>query len=185
MKNILVTGHRGYIGVHLVSILKAAGHQVTGCDLNLFDGCALEAFVQPDEEWMIDFRSLNESDLVGFDCVMHLAAISNDPMGNLDKEITFSINREGTIGLAQASKKAGVPLFLFASSCSIYGEGKGEPIDETGETSPLTAYACSKIQAEEALKELSNAQFKTVSLRNATAYGYSPCCVSILLLTIY
>lgn len=174
MKKILVTGHLGYIGVHLVDLLKAAGHYVVGCDLNLFEKCAWEAFTACDEEKIIDFRSLEETDLIGIDAVMHLAAISNDPMGDLDPEITYGINREGTISLAEKAKNAGVPLFLFASSCSIYGKGETLDIDETGATSPLTPYARSKIDAEVALENLSDFSFKTVSLRNATAYGTSP-----------
>lgn len=174
MKKALVTGHRGYIGVHLVEILKKAGYHVTGCDLNLFKDCEWDPFMLPDRELLVDFRTLEEEDLKGIDCVMHLAAISNDPMGALDPEITSSINRDGTIALASKAKKAGVPLFLFASSCSIYGKGAELDIDESGETAPLTAYAASKIAAENALRNLSDEGFKTVSLRNATAYGYSP-----------
>lgn len=174
MKKVLVTGHRGYIGVHLVEILKKAGLHVTGCDLNLFKACEWDPYMLPDKELLVDFRALEEMDLTGFDCVMHLAAISNDPMGALDPEITTSINLDGTIALASKAKKAGVPLFLFASSCAIYGKGAELDIDESGETAPLTAYAASKIAAENALREMSAASFKTVSLRNATAYGYSP-----------
>jgi nucleoside-diphosphate-sugar epimerase len=174
MKKILVTGHLGYIGVHLVDVLKKQGHHVIGCDLDLFSGCAWEAFTSPQTSWIKDFRSLNEDDLRGVDAIMHLAAISNDPMGDLDPEITYSVNRDGTIDLAKKAKNAGVPLFLFASSCSIYGQGATLDIDETGTTAPLTAYATSKIAAENALEALSDDSFQAVSLRNATAYGYSP-----------
>lgn len=174
MKKILVTGHLGYIGVHLVDVLKNQGHHVIGCDLDLFSGCAWESFISPDTSWIKDFRTLNEEDLRGVDAVMHLAAISNDPMGDLDPEITYSVNRDGTIELAKKAKNAGVPLFLFASSCSIYGQGATLDIDETGTTAPLTAYATSKIAAENALEALSDDTFQAVSLRNATAYGYSP-----------
>lgn len=174
MKKVLVTGHLGYIGVHLVQLLKQKGYFVAGCDLNLFEGCAWESFQKPDLEWIKDFRAIEKEELAGFDCVMHLAAISNDPMGDLDPEITYSINRDGTIDLAKKAKEAKVPLFLFASSCSIYGKGASLDITEEGETAPLTPYAASKIAAENALKEISDTGFKTVSLRNATAYGYSP-----------
>jgi nucleoside-diphosphate-sugar epimerase len=174
MKKVLVTGHLGYIGAHLVELLKAQGHFVIGCDINLFEGCAFEDIPQPDIEKLIDFRDLEIEDLIGVDAVMHLAAISNDPMGDLDANITFGINREGTIALAEKAKAAGVPLFLFASSCSIYGKGDTLDIDESGKTSPLTPYAKSKIDAECALEKLSEPKFKTVSLRNATAYGTSP-----------
>lgn len=174
MKKVLVTGHVGYIGVHLVELLKAEGYFVVGCDLNLFEGCAWEPFSSANEEKWVDFRELEIKDLVGIDAIIHLAAISNDPMGDLDPEITYNINREGTITLAKKAKEAGVPYFLFASSCSIYGKGETLDIDETGVTSPLTPYARSKIEAEEALVALSDPSFKTVSLRNATAYGASP-----------
>lgn len=171
---VLVTGHQGYIGVHLVDLLRQEGHQVTGCDLKLFDGCAWESFVPPHHELECDFRSLTPDQLAGYDCIMHLAAISNDPMGDLDPTITLSINRDGTIELAQKAKQAAVPRFLFASSCSIYGKGATLDIDETGATSPLTPYASSKIAAEKELQHLGDSHFTTVSLRNSTAYGYSP-----------
>jgi nucleoside-diphosphate-sugar epimerase len=174
MKKVLVTGHQGYIGVHLVDLLRKEGHHVTGCDLQLFAGCEWEPFVRPHHEYARDFRSLTVQELAGFDCVMHLAAISNDPMGDLDPSITYGVNRDGTISLAKKAKQAGVPRFLFASSCSIYGNGANLDIDETGETSPLSAYASSKIAAEEMLQELADASFTTISLRNATAYGHSP-----------
>lgn len=174
MKKVLVTGHLGYIGAHLVELLQDQGYFVIGCDLNLFEGCPWEKLPEADDEIYADFRDLTVDDLVGVDAVMHLAAISNDPMGDLDPSITYSINRDGTIFLAEKAKKAGVPLFLFASSCSIYGKGETLDIDETGMTSPLTPYARSKIEAEEALIALSDANFKTILLRNATAYGTSP-----------
>lgn len=174
MKKILVTGHKGYIGVHLVDLLKKQGYYVIGCDLDLFSGCAFDTITQPDKEILKDFRSLEADQLEGIDCVMHLAAISNDPMGDLNPEVTYQINREGTIELAKKAKKAKIPLFLFASSCSIYGKGTSLDIDEEGEIAPITPYAISKVAAENALREFSDNHFKTVSLRNATAYGYSP-----------
>lgn len=174
MKKVLVTGHLGYIGVHLVELLQNQGYFVVGCDLNLFEGCAFEKLPEADLEICADFRELKVEDLEGIEVIMHLAAISNDPMGDLDPSITYGINRDGTIALAEKAKKAGVPLFLFASSCSIYGKGESLDIDETGMTSPLTPYARSKIEAEEALSALSDESFKTVCLRNATAYGTSP-----------
>src|SRR6516225_6329727 len=153
---VLVTGHRGYIGAHLVGLLKEAGHHVAGCDLDLFAGCAWEPVPQPDREIVGDARSLTARDLDGFDCVMHLAAISNDPMGDLDPEITRSINARGSIALARAAKAAGVPRFLFSSSCSIYGQAEGRP------------------PAEEGITLLADRDFSPAYLRNATAYGHSP-----------
>lgn len=171
---VFVTGHLGYVGVHLVDLLKQEGHTVVGCDLNLFEGCACAPFTRPHLELFQDIRTVSSEVLEGIDCVIHLAALSNDPMGDLNPKITESINRDGTLLLAKAAKLAGVPLFLFASSCSIYGKGKKLDVDERGKTAPLTPYARSKIEAEEGLEALSDAKFKTVSLRSATAYGYSP-----------
>lgn len=174
MKRVFVTGHRGYIGVHLVDLLKAEGHYVAGCDLNLYEGCEWESFVRADQEFEKDIRHLTQKELEGYDCLIHLAAISNDPMGDLDAAITYSINRDGTKQVAERAKLAGVPQFLFASSCSIYGKGDKLDIDEKGSTAPLTAYASSKIAAEEHLQSLADERFQAISLRNATAYGHSP-----------
>ena len=171
---VLVTGHRGYIGAHLVGLLKEAGHHVTGCDLDLFEGCGWEQLTPPDREIVCDVRSLTARDLDGFDCVMHLAAISNDPMGDLDPEITRAINARGSVALARAAKTAGVPRFLFSSSCSIYGQAEGRPLGEEDELNPVSVYAHSKIVAEAGIAALADADFSPAYLRNATAYGHSP-----------
>jgi nucleoside-diphosphate-sugar epimerase len=169
-----VTGHRGFIGAHLVDVLKQEGHAVVGCDLKLFEGCNWEPLVDPDFELIKDIRSIEAADLDGCDCVMHLAAISNDPMGELNAQLTFDINRDASIRLAKMAKQAGVPRFLFAGSCSIYGQGEKLDLDENDPLNPLTAYACSKIETEQAVSELADASFTPVYLRNATAYGHSP-----------
>ena len=171
---VFVTGHRGYIGAHLVELLKEAGHTVTGCDLGLFDGCEWAALVRPDREIVKDVRSLTRGDLAGFDCVMHLAAISNDPMGDLDPEITRSINAGGSIALARTAKAAGVPRFLFSSSCSIYGKTGRLDMTEDDALQPVSVYAESKIAAENGIAELADSDFTPIYLRNATAYGDSP-----------
>jgi nucleoside-diphosphate-sugar epimerase len=171
---VLVTGHQGYIGVHLVKLLKEAGHRVVGCDLNLFEGCAWEPVVAPDREILRDVRALTTRDLEGCDCVMHLAAISNDPMGDLDPEITREINARGSIALARAAKAAGVPRFLFSSSCSIYGKTEGRSLAEEDALNPVSVYAESKIVAEEGIAPLADSSFSPAYLRNATAYGHSP-----------
>src|SRR5438309_9507414 len=142
---VFVTGHRGYIGAHLVGLLKEAGHHVTGCDLDLFEGCGWEPLVGADREIRRDIRQLTTRELEGFDCVMHLAAISNDPMGDLDPEITRDINARGSIALAQKAKAAVVPRFLFSSSCSIYGKAKDRPLAEQDEVTPASVYAESNI----------------------------------------
>ena len=171
---VLVTGHKGYIGVHLVDLLKQAGHFVTGCDVGLFNGCAWEPFVEADVDLTKDVRALTTADLDGHDCVMHLAAISNDPMGELDPGITRSVNLEGSVGLAKVAKQAGVGRYLFSGSCSVYGKGAKLDLDESDPLNPLTAYAESKIETEKQVSELADDGFTPVYLRNATAYGHSP-----------
>ncbi len=171
---ILVTGHRGYIGTHLVELLKNKGYEVVGCDLNLFEGCEFSDYIKPDKEIIGDIRDLKKEDLQTVDCVMHLAAISNDPMGDLNPELTYSINREGSINLAKLAKEAGVKRFLFSSSCSIYGKGEKLDLDETANFNPVSAYAESKIAAEEAISKMADNNFSPSFLRNSTAYGYSP-----------
>ena len=169
-----VTGHRGYIGSHLVDVLKQEGHEVVGCDLKLFEGCNWDPMVDPDHELIKDVRTIEAQDLDGCDCVMHLAAISNDPMGELNAQLTFDINRDASIRLAETAKRAGVPRFLFAGSCSVYGKGDKLDLDEDDLLNPLTAYAKSKIETEQAVSKLADASFTPAYLRNATAYGYSP-----------
>lgn len=171
---VLVTGHRGYIGVHVVDLLKAAGHHVTGCDLGLYDGCAWEPFAPADRELVQDVRSLTARDLDGCDCVMHLAALSNDPMGEIDPALTLSVNRDGSVHLARLAKQAGVGRYLFSGSCSVYGKGEKLDLDEDDPLNPLTAYARSKIETEQAVAPLADDGFTPVYLRNATAYGHSP-----------
>lgn len=171
---VFVTGHKGYIGVHLVDLLKKQGHFVIGCDLNLFHGCEWTPYVQPDIELIKDVRSISHNDLEGVDCVMHLAAISNDPMGELNADITYSINRDASIRLASLAKQSGVKLFLFSSSCSIYGKGEKLDLDEQAAFNPQSAYAASKIEAEAGISRLADKHFSPVFLRNATAYGSSP-----------
>lgn len=171
---VFVTGHRGYIGAHLVDLLKAGGHRVVGCDLNLFEGCGWEPVVEPDVELVKDVRRVGPADLEGCDCVMHLAAISNDPMGELDAEVTYAVNRDASVRLARVAKEAGVPRWLFAGSCSVYGQGEKLDLEEGDPLNPLTAYARSKIETEQAVSELADGDFTPAYLRNSTAYGHSP-----------
>jgi nucleoside-diphosphate-sugar epimerase len=171
---IFATGHRGYIGAHVVDVLKLEGHTVIGCDIGLFEGCNWEPLVAPDRELVKDIRKVEAQDLDGCDCVVHLAAISNDPMGEMNAQLTFDVNRDASIHLAEIAKRAGVPRFLFAGSCSIYGKGEKLDLDENDPLNPLTAYARSKIETEQAVSKLADKSFTPVYLRNATAYGHSP-----------
>jgi nucleoside-diphosphate-sugar epimerase len=171
---VFVTGHRGYIGAHLVDLLKEEGHTIIGCDLALFEGCNWEPMASVDKELLKDIRSIHPHDLENCDSVMHLAAISNDPMGALDGEMTLQVNRDASIRLAHITKQAGVPRFLFAGSCSVYGKGTKLDLDENDALNPLTAYAQSKIETELAVSKLADGAFCPVFLRNATAYGHSP-----------
>jgi nucleoside-diphosphate-sugar epimerase len=171
---ILVTGHRGYIGPHLVKLLKEAGHQVTGVDIGYFDGCSWEPLPEADREITADFRTLTEHDLDGFECICHLAAISNDPMGDLDEKLTYDTNRDGSIELARKAKKAGVPRFLFSGSCSVYGKGETLDLDENAKFNPVSAYAVSKVETERQVAPLADKNFSPAFLRNSTAYGHSP-----------
>ncbi|MCK6549013.1 SDR family oxidoreductase [Myxococcota bacterium] len=174
MKKVFVTGHRGYIGPHLIDVIKQEGWQVTGCDIGLFNDCAWDPVTTPDKEIVKDVRKLTAKDLEGYDCVMHLAALSNDPMGDIDSSLTLDINLDASVRIAKLAKQAGVPRFLFAGSCSVYGAGAKLDLDETAELNPLTAYAKSKIETEKQVAPLADEHFSPAFLRNATAYGYSP-----------
>jgi nucleoside-diphosphate-sugar epimerase len=171
---VLLTGHLGYIGVEAVSVLRAAGHEVVGLDTGLYDECDFMA--PPDEVPTIavrDFRDVTASDLQGFDAVCHLAALSNDPLGDLNPNLTYDINLDGTLKLAREAKAAGVPRFLFMSSCSLYGAGSDDLLDETAAFNPVTPYGESKIKVEQALSDLADDSFSPTYFRNATAYGVS------------
>ena len=169
---ILVTGHRGYIGSLTTASLTAAGHEVIGLDTGFFEVCA-DASERPIDAR--DVRDVRAAELAGLDAVVHLAALSNDPLGALDPSLTLRINRDATVTLAVAAKAAGVGRFVFASSCSMYGAaGSGKPVDEESPLRPLTTYAESKVRSEEALFALADASFSPICMRNATAYGVSP-----------
>jgi nucleoside-diphosphate-sugar epimerase len=171
---IFVTGHKGFIGSHLVDLLKQEGARVVGCDVGLFEGCNWEPMVPADVDLVKDVRAVTPADLDGCDAVMHLAAISNDPMGALNAQLTLDVNRDASIRLARVAKEAGVPRYLFAGSCSVYGKGEKLDLDEGDPLNPLTAYAQSKIETEREVSKLADGSFTPVYLRNATAYGHSP-----------
>lgn len=173
--NVLVTGSGGYIGSRLVPYLADRGHRVTGLDTGFYDDGVLADGLPPVPAARVqDIRRVTAADLVGFDAVVHLAELSNDPLGQHDPEITYDINYRGSAGLARAAKAAGVPRFVYASSCSVYGAGGDEPRTERSATDPQTAYAHCKVLLERALAELADDDFSPTILRNATAYGPSP-----------
>lgn len=171
---VLITGHHGYIGSVLAPVLRDAGHDVVGVDTFFYRGCDFgDAQTVPSLE--ADVRDLGPIELLGFDAVVHLAALSNDPVGNLNPQLTYDINLDGSVSLARTAKEAGVRRFVFASSCSMYGAADGDALlDESAPLRPLTPYAESKVRAEEAIGELTDATFAPVFMRNATVYGVSP-----------
>ena len=172
---VLVTGSSGYVGSVLCPIFEEHGHEVVGLDTGYYDGCDFGAYDAERQRITLDVRDVEPRHLEGFDAVVHLAALSNDPLGDLSPELTHEINHHGTVRVARAAKKAGVPRFVFASSCSMYGASDADALlAEDAPLRPLTAYAESKVRSEEALRELDGDGLTTVSMRNATVYGVSP-----------
>lgn len=171
---VLVSGHHGYIGSVMTDVLTRAGHAVTGLDTFLYEGCDFGRDPEPCPVIRKDIRDVQPADLRGFDAVIHLAALSNDPLGCLDESCTLDINHLGSVNLARAAKAAGVPRFLFASSCSLYGAAGDKMLDESASFNPITAYGTSKVLVEADVSQLADDSFSPTFLRNATAYGASP-----------
>ncbi len=172
---ILVAGDRGYIGAVLVPFLRAAGHEVDGLDLGLYEGCDLgpppeDVGARPPR----DIRDAEARQLSDYDAVACLAALSNDPLGHLNPAATFSVNHAGTLRLARAAKESGVERFIFASSCSLYGAAGSTAVAEDADLCPVTPYGETKVLAERDLSLMADDSFSPTYLRNATAYGASP-----------
>lgn len=171
---ILVTGSRGFIGAVLVPLLQNASHEVVGLDTDLYRDADCGPTQFADEQIVTDLRDVQVDQLQGFDAVMHLAALSNDPLGNLDAQLTYDINHRASVDLAKKAKEAGVPRFLFSSSCSCYGSAGDELLTEEASFNPITPYGESKVYADREISELADDSFAPTFLRNATAYGFSP-----------
>jgi len=176
---VLVTGNKGYIGAVMVRMLQQKGFDVIGLDSDLFEDCvfgdeSITGGIPDIPYFRKDIRDVGLSDLQGIDAVLHLCALSNDPLGNLNPKITYEINHEGSVRLAKLAKKAGVERYILSSSCSVYGASTADIVNEESEVKPITPYAASKVLAEKDISALADSRFTPTFLRSSTAYGLSP-----------
>jgi nucleoside-diphosphate-sugar epimerase len=176
--HVLVTGNNGYIGTVMVPMLQAAGFEVSGLDSDLFEGSvfgdATTGGIPNIPYCRKDIRDVELSDLKGINAIVHLCALSNDPLGNLNPKVTYAINHESSVRLAKLAKKAGIQRFVLSSSCSVYGASPAKVVNEESEVNPLTPYAISKVLAEKSIMKLADSSFFPTFLRSSTAYGLSP-----------
>lgn len=173
---VLVTGHNGYVGTVMVPMLLAAGHEVVGLDSNLFQGATFGAEELNPQVVSInkDVRDVTRDELEGFDAIIHLAGLSNDPLGDLNPELTYDINYRASVRLAKLAKELGIQRYLFSSSCSNYGAGVSDWLNEQSDFNPVTPYGKSKVMVEQEVSQMADDNFSPTFLRSSTAYGVSP-----------
>ncbi|NEP23154.1 SDR family oxidoreductase [Moorena sp. SIO3I6] len=171
---VLVTGHKGYIGTVMVPMLLAQGYDVFGLDSDLFEKSTFGEGIRKIPELKKDIRDVTATELEGFDALIHLAGLSNDPLGNLNPDLTYQINHAASVHLAKLAKAAGIERFVFSSSCSNYGAGGDDWLTEESSFNPVTPYGISKVRVEQDVTQLADDNFSPTFLRNATAYGVSP-----------
>lgn len=171
---VLITGHQGYLGTVMSQVVADSGHEVVGLDSGLFADCVLGPELVDPPSIAVDLRDVTADQLSGFDAVIHLAALSNDPLGALAPDLTYDINHHASVRLAHLAKDAGVSRYLYASTCSVYGCAGEDLVNESAPLKPLTPYAESKVRVEDDVAAIADSGFSPVFLRNATAFGYSP-----------